>query len=91
MFTFTIGELRSKPTLAQGQAANLKWDNGEYRVWLSRCSIEDGELDPVQVEQLIDGRWVDVTCDNPPIQVVGQALGVRSAVCVDGFWIRRAR
>lgn len=53
--------LSTLPTLAQGQAADLKYDDGETRIWLSRCSAADGETQPVQIERLIEGRWVDVT------------------------------
>ncbi len=53
--------LKDLPTLAQGQCADLKVDDGERRVWVSRMTPEDGETQPVQVERLIDGCWVDVT------------------------------
>lgn len=58
-------ELDTLPTLAQGQAADLKIDTtlsgGVMRVWVSRCGLFDGETQPVQVERLIDGRWEDIT------------------------------
>lgn len=57
----TYLELEQLPTLAVGQAANLKIDTGTMRVWVSRCGTRDGEQYPVQVERLIDGRWVDIT------------------------------
>ena len=55
--------LDCQETLAIGQADDLKVDNGEYRVWLSRCGTEDGEPfeNKVTVEQLIDGRWLIVS------------------------------
>ena len=40
-------------------AQNFKIDTGTVRVWLSRCGPEDGEDQPVQVEILRDGRWID--------------------------------
>ena len=58
------GELEEMPTLAEGQAADLKIDTGSLRVWLARTSIPDGETRPIQVEQLQEGRWVDITGDN---------------------------
>jgi len=59
---YKVAELESKPTLAVGQAADLKVDKGHIRVWLSRCSVEDGEPynNKVSVEMLINGRWVTV-------------------------------
>jgi len=63
-------ELEQRPTLAQGQAADLKIDTtlsgGSLRVWVSRCCLTDGETQPLQVERLIDGRWVDVTGEEDP-------------------------
>ncbi len=53
-------DLRALPTIVQGHTANLKIDTGEIRVWLSRCCIGDGERQPIQAEQRINGRWVDV-------------------------------
>jgi hypothetical protein len=52
-------DLNDLPTLATGQAADLKIDTGTVRVWLSRCGPADGEDQPVQVEILRDGRWID--------------------------------
>lgn len=40
--TKTLSELESLPTLSQGQADDLKIDDGNTRVWLSRMSVEDG-------------------------------------------------
>jgi len=57
----TYLELEVMPTLAVGQAANLKIDTGTMRVWVSRCGLRDGETHPVQVERLVDGKWVDIT------------------------------
>jgi len=57
---YTLSELEAMPTLATGQADDLKVDTGAKRVWLSRCTIEDGEPfnNKVTVERLQDGRWV---------------------------------
>ncbi len=57
----TEHELAQLPTLAQGQAADLKIDTGTMRVWLSRCGPEDGETRPIQIERLRNGCWVDTT------------------------------
>lgn len=56
-----VEELQHMPTLCQGQCADLKMDDGRFRVWLSRMGPEDGETHPVQVEELRDGRWEDIT------------------------------
>ena len=61
MPALTYFELEAMPTLAQGQAADLKIDTGTMRVWVSRCGLRDGETHPVQVERLMDGKWVDIT------------------------------
>ena len=66
----TWDELRTLPTLAQSQDADLKIDTslqgGVMRVWLSRCRLSDGEVQPIQVEHLVDGCWVDVTGSEDP-------------------------
>lgn len=51
--------LEALPTLAVGQADNLKLENRTTRVWLCRCGVEDGMLadNVVSVEKLVDGRW----------------------------------
>lgn len=58
---YTLRELRALPTLATGQADDLKVDEREMRVWLSRCKIEDGEPynNKVTIERLRGGRWVE--------------------------------
>ncbi len=59
---YTLEELEGMDTLATGQADDLKVDTGQYRVWLSRCTVDDGEPydNKVSVEELIDGRWITV-------------------------------
>lgn len=52
--------LSDRPTLSQGQDADLKIDDGTERHWLSRCSDQDGQDWPVLVERLRGGRWVSV-------------------------------
>jgi hypothetical protein len=52
----------SRPTLCTGQADNLKVETSTTRVWLSRCSVEDGEPydNKITVERLRNGRWEEV-------------------------------
>lgn len=42
-FRYTLQELEAMPTLCVGQAGNLKVDDGNIRVWLSRCDVASGE------------------------------------------------
>ena len=47
-------------TLSVGQADDLKFDDGKTRVWLSRCTVADGEPydHKVTEEELINGKWI---------------------------------
>lgn len=56
---FTLDQLEGMPTLSVGQADNLKYDDGEYRIWLSRCGAADGMPydNQVTIERLDSGRW----------------------------------
>jgi hypothetical protein len=51
--------LRRRKVLAVGQADDLRFDNGNTRLWLSRCGTDDGEpyANKVTVEALVDGAW----------------------------------
>ena len=40
---YKLSELEMLPTLSVSQADDLKIDDGETRIWLSRCTVEDGE------------------------------------------------
>lgn len=62
MNRYTADELRDLPTLAQGQADDLKVHDGHIKVWLSRMTVEDGMPynDQITVEHLIGGRWITV-------------------------------
>lgn len=62
----TAYELSKLPTLAVGQADNLKIDTGTIRVWLCRCGVADGMPynNGVTIETLDDGRWIDVVTYN---------------------------
>lgn len=55
---------KAKPTLESGHTDNLKYDDGEYRVWVSRMTLADYDgdraawmNDRLVVEKLIAGRW----------------------------------
>lgn len=58
----TADELDEMPTLAQGQADDLKIETVDERVWLCRCGVEDGMPfdNAVTVEYLLKGRWTEV-------------------------------
>lgn len=59
MRRYLLGELEALPTLSVGQTSDLKIETDSERIWLSRCSVEDGEPcnHKVTVEELRDGRW----------------------------------
>jgi hypothetical protein len=56
----TLRELEKLPTIDPGQFANLKVNAGGIRIWLSRMTVRDGEREPIYVEFLENGRWVDI-------------------------------
>ena len=60
--TVDLDVLESLPVLHQGQADDCHADDGEHRVWLSRCTVEDGEPfdNKVTVEENQNGRWVEI-------------------------------
>lgn len=59
---YTAAALKAMPTLAVGQADDLKVDEDGERVWLARTAIADGEPydDKITIERLENGRWVVV-------------------------------
>ena len=59
---YSLAELEGMETLAVGRADDLKIHEGNTKVWLSRCSVEDGEPfnNKVTIERLIGGRWEEV-------------------------------
>lgn len=64
MRKYTLKELQAMPTLVVGQADNLKIDDPEegIRVWLSRCTVADGESYDHKVtveERDLQGLWVE--------------------------------
>ena len=57
---YTLKELEGLKTIMQGQADDLKIEDGNIRVWLSRMTIEDGMPynNQVTVEKLDEnGSW----------------------------------
>jgi hypothetical protein len=75
MKRYTLAELERMTTLETGQFDNLKIDGrktwvttdgqgffqGEMRVWLSRCTVDDGEpYDNKVTIEYYDGRCWDV-------------------------------
>lgn len=52
-------DISTLPTIRQGHFANLKIETPQVRVWLSRMTLADGEVEPIQVEKLVGGVWVD--------------------------------
>jgi len=61
MYKFTAEELEKMDTICESQADDLKFEAPNVRVWLSRCTIEDGEPfnNKVTVEKLVDGCWTE--------------------------------
>jgi hypothetical protein len=59
---YTARDLAARPTLAQGQADDLKVELDGVRVWLSRCGVEDGAQfdNAITIEVRISGRWETV-------------------------------
>ena len=71
----TTSELQELETIVQGQASDLKVDEPDLRVWLSRMTVEDGEMweHTVHVEERINDRWrlvLSYDGDNPEDEVV---------------------
>jgi len=64
---------RSQPALDSGHFDNLVYDDGTYRVWVSRQSLADYDGDraawkseQMTIEQLLKGRWTKVVAPNRP-------------------------
>lgn len=55
---FSLRELLEMETLRVGQADDLKYEDGDYRVWLSRMTIDDGARcnNLVTVEKIENGE-----------------------------------
>lgn len=58
---FGLKTLENFETISVGQAADLKYQNVDTRIWLFRTGIEDGEIfnNKVSIERLVDGQWVE--------------------------------
>lgn len=63
IYGLSAADLEPFPNLSISQADSLKIEGedscGPYRVWLSRCTVADGEPydNKVTVERLVDGAW----------------------------------
>jgi hypothetical protein len=59
---YSLSYLESLPTLCVGQVDDLKIETSHIRVWLSRCTVADGEPydNKVSIEQCIYDKWVVV-------------------------------
>lgn len=53
-------QLVSMDSIQNGHNADLKIDDGQVRVWLSRLSKEDGDPfdNTVYIERYSEGKWV---------------------------------
>lgn len=60
--THSLSDLKALPTLSVGQADDLKIDTGNRRVWLSRCTVEDGEPcnNKVTIEEYDGDLWTEI-------------------------------
>jgi hypothetical protein len=73
--------LEELPVLIEGQADNCHIDTGDFRVWLSRTGIEDGEPydNTVTIEEHVKSpawgwQWVEFEVydgDDPPQVIPG--------------------
>jgi len=59
---FTLKELEKMETISQGHMDNLKYQDTNIKIWLSRMTIEDGAEynNQVTVENYINNEWVTV-------------------------------
>ena len=85
-FSYSLESLRALPTLAEGQADNLKFDEDGYRVWLSRCTVEDGEPfdNAVTIERFDGQRWVEVAKHPAPTEREG-SYGLLAQLYLVGY------
>jgi hypothetical protein len=61
-YELSLAELEALPVITQGQADDLLIESDSERVWLSRCTVDDGEPwnNKVTIERYIGRRWVEV-------------------------------
>lgn len=62
IYEVPLDELEALPTLIEGQADDCKIESDTERVWLSRCTVADGEPwnNKVTVERRFGGSWISV-------------------------------
>lgn len=68
--------IASIPVISTGPVANLHYDDGQHRIWLSRCGLADGEpFERTVYVEIYDengGRWCDLghyDGENPPVRL----------------------
>lgn len=90
VFSYTVESLRLLPTLSEGQADNLKFDEGGYRVWLSRCTVDDGEPfnNAVTIERFDGRRWVEVSKHPAPWEHEG-SYGLLAQLYLVGYSVTK--
>ncbi len=64
---YSLDELENMETIESSQADDLKYEDDDTRVWLSRMTRADGAPynNQVTIEKLVDGRWEIVDTYNP--------------------------
>jgi hypothetical protein len=65
LYQVTLAEWQTRPTIHAGQFDDLKFENAQFRVWVSRMTLADYDgdgaahaADRLCVEQLVDGAWL---------------------------------
>ena len=64
-YKYTLEEIENMTTLEQSQFDDLKYQNDNYRIWLSRMTVADGQPynNQITVEKLVrtgittGGKW----------------------------------
>jgi hypothetical protein len=71
----SFDEWQQQPTIHEGQYDNQKFDSPRFRVWVTRCSVEDYdgdvaayEAEKLVIEKLIDGRWTQLDKKGRPVR-----------------------
>jgi len=62
--TYTTDQLLAMTTITSSHDADLKFDDGNMRVWLSRLHKEDGEPynNTIYIEHNVNGIWQISSC-----------------------------
>ena len=94
-------ELRAMPTLATGQADDLKIETADHRLWLSRCTVEDGAPcnNKVTVERRAGNAWIEAdvfrpTDEDGPLERTRRRVAkyvAEGAACMAGGFAASAR